>query len=460
MASSRQSDKAQQERLQMIIAELLKDEENKYCADCDAKGPRWASWNLGVLLCIRCAGIHRGLGVHISKVKSLNLDSWEPQQVAMLKAVGNRRARQLYEANLPEFFRRPQADSALEQFIRAKYEQKRYVPSDFVPPKPDIESIKKELSRLEQMSKRKAHPVRAINLQIQNAEAPKPQGRTLKSIAMGASSNPGGGIADIFGLSSPSTSRHLGGEINSPPRILETAQNPETPKKESAGSFSSDLLGISFGEPSQPSHQSSVTVSNDPTVSGSGERRPTTKESILALYNLPKPVPSTTSAPAVGANSGQNGNAVPSFAVAATSGQMPPTCQPSAPQPTTASNFSWTSLKQQQQPQAAPRFHPPSTDPFDSMDVFQSAAPTYAAKPVSQWDDAFSSCVSQPISNAPFSFQTPSQLQPQWPSSSAFQQAPVAATAATNLNSSAQQSYLTQIQSQLASMQLRSETVE
>ncbi|VDL57850.1 unnamed protein product [Hymenolepis diminuta] len=195
MASSRQSDKAQQERLQMIIAELLKDEENKYCADCDAKGPRWASWNLGVLLCIRCAGIHRGLGVHISKVKSLNLDSWEPQQVAMLKAVGNRRARQLYEANLPEFFRRPQADSALEQFIRAKYEQKRYVPSDFVPPKPDIESIK-------------------------------------KSIAMGASSNPGGGIADIFGLSSPSTSRHLGGEINSPPRILETAQNPETPKKE------------------------------------------------------------------------------------------------------------------------------------------------------------------------------------------------------------------------------------
>lgn len=95
MASSRQSDKAQQERLQVIIAELLKDEENKYCADCDAKGtlnsfpiiyssgPRWASWNLGVLLCIRCAGIHRGLGVHISKVKSLNLDSWEPQQVAV-----------------------------------------------------------------------------------------------------------------------------------------------------------------------------------------------------------------------------------------------------------------------------------------------------------------------------------------------------------------------------------------
>lgn len=48
-----------------------------------------------------------------------------------------------------------------------------------------------------------------------------------------------------------------------------------------------------------------MTISNDPTVSGSGERRPTTKESILALYNLSKPsAPPTTSAPAVGANSG------------------------------------------------------------------------------------------------------------------------------------------------------------
>lgn len=64
----------------------------------------------------------------------------------MLKAVGNRRARQLYEANLPEFFRRPQTDSALEQFIRAKYEQRRYVPSDFVPPQADLESVKKVIA--------------------------------------------------------------------------------------------------------------------------------------------------------------------------------------------------------------------------------------------------------------------------------------------------------------------------
>ena len=46
-------------------------------------GPRWASWNIGVFLCIRCAGIHRNLGVHISKVKSVNLDSWTPEQVVV-----------------------------------------------------------------------------------------------------------------------------------------------------------------------------------------------------------------------------------------------------------------------------------------------------------------------------------------------------------------------------------------
>lgn len=51
-----------------LVVELLREDENKYCADCEAKQPRWASWNLGVFLCIRCAGIHRNLGVHLTKV--------------------------------------------------------------------------------------------------------------------------------------------------------------------------------------------------------------------------------------------------------------------------------------------------------------------------------------------------------------------------------------------------------
>jgi stromal membrane-associated protein len=72
-----------QEKYQAILNAMLREEENKYCADCDSKGPRWASWNLGVFLCIRCAGIHRKLGVHITKVKSINLDQWTAEQIAV-----------------------------------------------------------------------------------------------------------------------------------------------------------------------------------------------------------------------------------------------------------------------------------------------------------------------------------------------------------------------------------------
>ncbi|XP_034040407.1 stromal membrane-associated protein 1-like isoform X3 [Thalassophryne amazonica] len=111
---------------QAILSKLLREEDNKYCADCEAKGPRWASSNLGVFMCIRCAGIHRNLGVHISRVKSVNLDQWTPEQIQSMVDMGNTRARQLYEAHLPENFRRPQTDQAVEVFIRDKYERKKY----------------------------------------------------------------------------------------------------------------------------------------------------------------------------------------------------------------------------------------------------------------------------------------------------------------------------------------------
>ncbi|GLD57898.1 stromal membrane-associated protein 2 [Lates japonicus] len=85
------------DRYQAVLNSLLALEENKFCADCESKGPRWASWNLGIFICIRCAGIHRNLGVHISKVKSVNLDQWTQEQVQGRNA----KAKRLYEAFLP-----------------------------------------------------------------------------------------------------------------------------------------------------------------------------------------------------------------------------------------------------------------------------------------------------------------------------------------------------------------------
>ncbi|KAM9317044.1 stromal membrane-associated protein 1 [Gastrophryne carolinensis] len=128
MTTRSEREKAQKlnEQHQAILARMLREEDNKYCADCEAKGPRWASWNLGVFICIRCAGIHRNLGVHISRVKSVNLDQWTPEQMQCMQDMGNTKARILYEANLPENFRRPQTDQSVEFFIRDKYERKKY----------------------------------------------------------------------------------------------------------------------------------------------------------------------------------------------------------------------------------------------------------------------------------------------------------------------------------------------
>ncbi|KAK8545668.1 hypothetical protein V6N13_066944 [Hibiscus sabdariffa] len=112
------------EKHRKILEGLLKNPENRECADCKCKGPRWASVNLGVFICMQCSGIHRSLGVHISKVRSATLDTWLPEQVAFIQSMGNEKANSYWEAELPPNYDRV----GIENFIRAKYEEKRWVP--------------------------------------------------------------------------------------------------------------------------------------------------------------------------------------------------------------------------------------------------------------------------------------------------------------------------------------------
>ncbi|XP_058045156.1 arf-GAP with coiled-coil, ANK repeat and PH domain-containing protein 2 [Ahaetulla prasina] len=72
---------------------------NVACCDCGMADPRWASINLGITLCIECSGIHRSLGVHFSKVRSLTLDSWEPELLKLMCELGNSVINRVYEAN-------------------------------------------------------------------------------------------------------------------------------------------------------------------------------------------------------------------------------------------------------------------------------------------------------------------------------------------------------------------------
>ncbi|KAJ1737965.1 hypothetical protein LPJ72_000034 [Coemansia sp. Benny D160-2] len=75
---------------------------NDLCVDCGRKGPEWAAINLGVLMCIECSGIHRSLGVHVSKVRSVKLDNWEPELIHIMLRLGNRRVNQILECVGPK----------------------------------------------------------------------------------------------------------------------------------------------------------------------------------------------------------------------------------------------------------------------------------------------------------------------------------------------------------------------
>lgn len=132
MASSTPISKATAERHQRILLELLKQPGNEVCADCRTRNPRWASWNLGIFICVKCAGIHRKLGTHITKVKSLTMDSWTKEQVQRMQQCGNRKSNELYNPNdakhpPPTDLEESERDSQLERFIRRKYESKRYM---------------------------------------------------------------------------------------------------------------------------------------------------------------------------------------------------------------------------------------------------------------------------------------------------------------------------------------------
>ena len=119
-------DRKQQQRQEKFIAELMaKDEGNKSCADCSQKGTRWASWNIGVFLCIHCGAIHRKMGPHISKVKSISLDSWTEEQLQWIAERGNTKMNRFYNPSERQF--PSHGEAAKEQFIRDKYERKAFV---------------------------------------------------------------------------------------------------------------------------------------------------------------------------------------------------------------------------------------------------------------------------------------------------------------------------------------------
>ncbi|XP_041638042.1 arf-GAP with GTPase, ANK repeat and PH domain-containing protein 1 isoform X1 [Cheilinus undulatus] len=104
---------------------------NGRCADCEAQNPDWASLNLGALICIECSGIHRNLGTHLSRVRSLDLDEWPLELIRVMSAIGNELANSVWEVNAQGRLK-PGPDASREErerWIRAKYEQRLFLAS-------------------------------------------------------------------------------------------------------------------------------------------------------------------------------------------------------------------------------------------------------------------------------------------------------------------------------------------
>ncbi|KAJ8389833.1 hypothetical protein AAFF_G00113020 [Aldrovandia affinis] len=263
MTTRSEREKAQKlnEQHQAILSKMLREEDNKYCADCEAKGPRWASWNLGVFICIRCAGIHRNLGVHISRVKSVNLDQWTPEQIQSVTDMGNTRARQTFEANLPDNFRRPQTDQAVEFFIRDKYERKKYYDKNAA-------SVPSPQKRDEPQPDPKASPAKSSEPAVDLL------GLDTPAVAASNGGNGSSGAAPL------SDDLDIFGPMVSNPLPSSSAQFPQASSSNAAGAPAAAGTGGSA-----PAQGDVDLFSESGSKSDDSAKKPLSKDSILSLYS-------------------------------------------------------------------------------------------------------------------------------------------------------------------------------
>ena len=258
---------------QQTIKTLLKLEGNKSCADCKRnKHPRWASWNLGVFVCIRCSGIHRGMGTHISRVKSVDLDAWTDEQLQSVLRWGNSRANKYWEAKLAPGH--VPSEAKIENFIRTKYESKRWVMDGAMPDPATLDAegdddvplnVIQEKAKLDRASSQR-------NASTSSQPVPPPPKSSQQ--------------LDLFG------------DVPEPPARPNTTDTPSVrpPPPKSAlppkpTRAADSLLGLDFfgGSPSTPSRPAS---SSSTIVGPSVPSRPDLKQSILSLYaSAPKSQP-------------------------------------------------------------------------------------------------------------------------------------------------------------------------
>jgi len=115
---------------QSIMKQISKLPGNDRCVDCNStKDATWLSTNFGVIVCIECSGIHRDLGVHISRIQSLTLDKIGTSQLLLARVMSNHSFNDIMEATLRPN-QKPAPTASMEtryEYIRAKYVDRKFV---------------------------------------------------------------------------------------------------------------------------------------------------------------------------------------------------------------------------------------------------------------------------------------------------------------------------------------------
>jgi stromal membrane-associated protein len=272
------------------IKSLLKLEGNKVCADCKRNkrklqpssleiscanadknlftDPRWASWNLGIFICIRCSGIHRGMGTHISRVKSVDLDAWTDEQLQSVLKWGNSRANKYWEAKLAPGH--VPSEAKIENFIRTKYESKRWVMEGPIPDPSTLDAEGDDDIPLN-LVKEKHNIERSASQKAITGPSPSPGPSHVRRVPQ----------QDLFA-----------DEAAPPPRANSAASAPSRPPPKSEPAPpkqtkpADSLLGLDFfGDVAPPPNR---PTSAAPTTGA--QSRPDLKQSILSLYaSAPRP---------------------------------------------------------------------------------------------------------------------------------------------------------------------------
>ncbi|KAH8101762.1 hypothetical protein BXZ70DRAFT_74502 [Cristinia sonorae] len=272
------SNKLAADRIQKQLLELAAQPGNDVCADCKARTPRWASYNLGIFICVSCASIHRKMGTHISKVKSLTLDTWTREQFETMKQIGNLNSNFVFN---PNERRHPppinaidqERDSELEKFIRSKYEFKSFVDRSAL--------VASKLGPSRSLSK----------MTPSNSDVKLPASSTATSSATQAKPLP----------------------PRQTPPVLSQSQ-PPVPPKEPASTPATDYVRPPPRTVSQPSHlqsqqptqpQASLPISNTTLNDLAGLQNPTSNASLPLQYaqtqystpvsSVPMTIPNNTS---------------------------------------------------------------------------------------------------------------------------------------------------------------------